>query len=1130
MKKTKLLPVVLLLGVLLAMTLFAVTASAEGGAAKIGETEYATLKEAVEAVTDNTPTTITLLQDATGDGIEIPSNRTITLDLGGFTYQVTGNFVGSEGTKTNAFRFSKDSTVTVKDGTLKSTSSSAHIIIQNYSNLTLDHVTVIGGKYLAYTKYLLSCNFGDTVLKNGTKLKPVTTSQYALSVYYGMSGYEDGVSVTADSTVAFSGKVEYAKDSSATDKDFLTKAKLTISSDMSSKGSLQTYVWLSNGDGTLSPGLKTEAEAGISSVYYTKLSDALDNITSGCTVKLLKDVVLDSDLKLGTGSIGFTLDLASHTIDGGTAYQVYTAGTGLIKISGTSSGSGKIINNKPDQSASGAALFIFNGSRVQLLNGVSITGNYVAVANYGNLTVKKATLTGTTFGVGCFGSASGSSTTTFGVKNSSSNSSIAVTAGEQAIAAAVAYNSANDAVTVYGGTYTTTGLEWDDCPVYWASAGTLNIYDGTFQNLTSGTGAAALYQKEGAVNIYGGTFEAKDGFKLETKGYDVSASISGGTFKGTRSGIYVNASASVPSNYSVDVSGGTFTGGTTALYAKDAGLASDQNLMVATGGTFSSEISAAYIAENYVLNDNGDGTYTVTEKPYAAQIGDNKYDTLAEAITAAQAGDTITLLRDVAISAVDTGENYLEPQIAIDKDLTFDLAGYTIGYADDVKAASFTCTPAFFEIKSGANVIITGNGTVDCEAGNNNAYGISLNGGDLTIENGSFYGALTVAQVKTGNLLVKGGTFDLATTAKAAAPQYAKYIINAIDSNWKDGTATISVTGGTFVGADPAANPEGAGTTYVANGYISVDNGDGTYTVTESPATIVDTDATATTEVKLDDLASNSAIDHEAGATYKVVVSTAPAADVAKANETISASSDTNTNKAIFDISVIKTDSEGTSTDISGTIKDQKVTLTLEETPAADSTVHVYHVNGDTVEEITPVTVVGNTVSFTAPSFSTYAVTYSTGAQEARFGKALAIVNKPTTEYGSGTYYPIDIYCGIDTLQYKEVGVEYKLVVTGANATEVSGTKSTTVVYTKMNVTTTAGETKVYTPADLNAAYMYGQQFLFDTTKYTSADVTLIIKPYAISLDGSTTYYGNEITLSEEVCDAKGTHLFKDGQ
>ena len=157
--------------------------------------------------------------------------------------------------------------------------------------------------------------------------------------------------------------------------------------------------------------------------------------------------------------------------------------------------------------------------------------------------------------------------------------------------------------------------------------------------------------------------------------------------------------------------------------------------------------------------------------------------------------------------------------------------------------------------------------------------------------------------------------------------------------------------------------------------------------------------------------------------------------------------------------------------------------------------------------------------------------TYSVAEAEVnRFGKALVIVNKPTIEYGSGTYYPVDIYCGIDALQYKEVGVEYRLVVTGANAAEVSGTKSTTVVYTKMNVTTTSSETKVYTPADLNATYMYGQQFLFDTTKYTSSAVTLYVKPYAVSLDGSTTYYGDEITLSEEVCKANDTHLFKDGQ
>ena len=63
MKAKKLLPVVLLLGVLLAMTLFAVTASAEGGVAKIGETEYATFAEAVAAAADRD--TITILANGT---------------------------------------------------------------------------------------------------------------------------------------------------------------------------------------------------------------------------------------------------------------------------------------------------------------------------------------------------------------------------------------------------------------------------------------------------------------------------------------------------------------------------------------------------------------------------------------------------------------------------------------------------------------------------------------------------------------------------------------------------------------------------------------------------------------------------------------------------------------------------------------------------------------------------------------------------------------------------------------------------------------------------------------------------------------------------------------------------------
>ena len=94
---------------------------------------------------------------------------------------------------------------------------------------------------------------------------------------------------------------------------------------------------------------------------------------------------------------------------------------------------------------------------------------------------------------------------------------------------------------------------------------------------------------------------------------------------------------------------------------------------------------------------------------------------------------------------------------------------------------------------------------------------------------------MTAIQVQKGSLEIKGGFFDMAPTCKAAVPQYAKYVVNCIDAAYKNGTATISITGGTFVNFDPSANPEGAGTSYVADGYKVVSapqtNGDVWYTV-----------------------------------------------------------------------------------------------------------------------------------------------------------------------------------------------------------------------------------------------------------------------------------------------------------
>lgn len=202
--------------------------------------------------------------------------------------------------------------------------------------------------------------------------------------------------------------------------------------------------------------------------------------------------------------------------------------------------------------------------------------------------------------------------------------------------------------------------------------------------------------------------------------------------------------------------------------------------------------------------------------------------------TALADGGSYVLSSDVAIApeVADKNANTLAPQMTVTKDTVLDLSDKKLGVDanDDFGKAS----PVLMAV-TGGTLTINGKGTIDCEAGNQQVYGINVNGGKVVINDGKYYGALTAVQVQQGSLEINGGFFDMAPTCKAQVPQYAKYVINCIDRYYKDGTATISIKGGTFVNFDPSANPEGDGTSYVADGYKVVSetqtNGDIWYTV-----------------------------------------------------------------------------------------------------------------------------------------------------------------------------------------------------------------------------------------------------------------------------------------------------------
>ena len=120
------------------------------------------------------------------------------------------------------------------------------------------------------------------------------------------------------------------------------------------------------------------------------------------------------------------------------------------------------------------------------------------------------------------------------------------------------------------------------------------------------------------------------------------------------------------------------------------------------------------------------------------------------------------------------------------------------------------------------------NGGID--TGDNGGYGINVNdGATLTINGGYYYGGGTAVQVQKGTLIINGGTFACEPYSN---PTYGyNFLINCVDSAYKNGTAKVIINGGTFVNFDPSnCTAEGAHTNFVADGYKVVSETHGTDT------------------------------------------------------------------------------------------------------------------------------------------------------------------------------------------------------------------------------------------------------------------------------------------------------------
>lgn len=213
--------------------------------------------------------------------------------------------------------------------------------------------------------------------------------------------------------------------------------------------------------------------------------------------------------------------------------------------------------------------------------------------------------------------------------------------------------------------------------------------------------------------------------------------------------------------------------------------------------------------------------YVVSNAVAENTTADKKYGSLQDAIDNAKDGDEIRLLNDIVL--VDT--------VSIGKGINLNLGVYKISNSIDFNYKNF----ALIYAKSPSEPVrILGNGAVEAleDDSENGLYGIHVyRGCHLILENGRFVGNTTSINVEKGTLEILGGMFDLATEYNGSR----QYMINCIDSAYKDGSAKIIVKGGKFRNFNPQdCAAEGAHTNFVAAGYVAEDTSENEYITVRS--------------------------------------------------------------------------------------------------------------------------------------------------------------------------------------------------------------------------------------------------------------------------------------------------------
>lgn len=539
------------------------------------------------------------------------------------------------------------------------------------------------------------------------------------------------------------------------------------------------------------------AVAKIGDATYATLADAVVNAKTGDTIVMQSATDISTTGLSITSGKDITLDLNGYEV------KAANTGAGNIKVYGkltlkdstdtsaNGEGQGKIttvtktyIRNQADQ----PIIYAVNGDFVMQSGLIDTATGITNNSNDGQ------------FGVG--------------VQNETANASVTIEGGKiKAGWYAVSGNGQminhDGNITVNGGILESTA----DYAIYHPQAGTTTINGGV------------IYGHAGGIQINRGTLVVNNG-TVTSKGIGSTGSWGDGTGGTNNAAIHANAKYG---DVSVSIKDGKVTAEGNAVTIVQG--TKHTATVAVSGGTFSSDVSA-YCEKNYYTEKNADNTYTVKSmKDVAvAKIDDTYYKTLADAVAAAQSGETVKLLANINGQTV----------IPADKNIVLDLNGKTMTHTGTTlyNSGTLVVKDSSSADKSG-KIVSTGNvgigvnhnSTTTIEYANIQAQEGAVitgyaTGATITIEDGVFTALDNAVVAGNGNktdkntegtpervnankITINGGTFN-------GMIKTSGYVACGIYAPWKD---NIVVNGGTF-------NITGGAGIVARGGIVVVNNGE----------------------------------------------------------------------------------------------------------------------------------------------------------------------------------------------------------------------------------------------------------------------------------------------------------------